>query len=85
MLEPDEILSGLRRIETQAPEDLDLRCLGCKVGDNCSLKGCRIIKEAISLIEDLLQMTSDDTAKICELDDTISSIRELIARFKKKG
>ena len=83
MLKSDEILKGLRRISTQGPADL--RCLGCKYEDHCSIKGCAIIRETASLINDLLKIISDNSKTIENLEATVSSVRELVARYDKKG
>ena len=46
MMELKELIRALRR---GAPDNL--RCLGCGYEHNCSIHGCRVMKEAASRLE----------------------------------
>lgn len=51
MTYPESVLCGLERLKVETGS---LACLGCGHEHNCGVHGCRIIQQAISLIEALL-------------------------------
>ena len=48
MMERDKLIAALRRVSVETGS---LVCLGCGYEHNCSIHGCRILREAAAMLE----------------------------------
>ena len=48
-MEPERLI---RALKTLSVETGSLACLGCEYVDECSIKGCALIREAIDMIKE---------------------------------
>lgn len=48
MMERDKLIAALRRVSVETGS---LACLGCGYEHNCGVHGCRILQEAVAMLE----------------------------------
>lgn len=69
----DEILRALRRIKVSTGS---LVCLGCGYEHNCSIHGCRILREAAGLIKDQQRRITQLTDRCARYAEEIAVLQE---------
>lgn len=68
-MEASKVLERLKRLKV---ETKSLACMGCGHEHNCGIKGCRIIREAIQVIEELSKPMPDCEELVHRLRNTES-------------
>ena len=72
-----DLIKALKRMQVETGS---LVCLGCAYEHNCGVHGCRILRETVSMLEDVLLQNVENSN---DFDVAIQSCKERIKNLEK--